>query len=117
VAVLPVAETDEILVTTQGGITIRMAVKGIRAQGRNTMGVRVMRLDEGDEVKDALVLPAGLADGDEEKPDDAGPATPAGSTNPAAVDEPEEEPESEEPTGGASDDDEEEDDDAPAPGA
>ncbi len=44
--------------TTQNGITIRVAVKGIRSQSRNTLGVRVIRLDEGDEVRDAVILEA-----------------------------------------------------------
>jgi DNA gyrase subunit A len=56
VAVLPTTDASEILVTTKNGITIRVAVKGIRAQARNTLGVRVIRLDEGDEVRDALIL-------------------------------------------------------------
>ncbi|HEV2231184.1 MAG TPA: DNA gyrase C-terminal beta-propeller domain-containing protein, partial [Thermoplasmata archaeon] len=56
VAVLPTREDFEVLVTTQGGITIRMPTKSIRSQGRNTMGVRVIRLDEGDQVRDAVVL-------------------------------------------------------------
>ncbi len=56
VAVLPTTNDSEILVTTQNGITIRAAVKGIRSQDRNTMGVRVIRLDEGDTVRDAVAL-------------------------------------------------------------
>ncbi|MGD0718211.1 MAG: DNA gyrase C-terminal beta-propeller domain-containing protein, partial [Thermoplasmata archaeon] len=56
VAVLPTTDDSEILVTTQKGITIRAAVKGIRSQDRNTMGVRVIRLDPGDTVRDAIAL-------------------------------------------------------------
>ncbi|HYA57156.1 MAG TPA: DNA gyrase subunit A [Thermoplasmata archaeon] len=56
VAVLPTTDASELLVTTQRGITIRMAVKGIRTQSRNTLGVRVIRLDEGDEVRDAITI-------------------------------------------------------------
>ncbi len=56
VAVLPTTDTSEVLVTTQGGITIRMAVKGIRSQARNTLGVRIIRLDDGDTVRDSVVL-------------------------------------------------------------
>ncbi|MCI4319982.1 MAG: DNA gyrase subunit A [Thermoplasmata archaeon] len=58
VAVLPVREDSELLVTTQGGITIRIPVKGVTEQGRNTLGVRIIRLEEGDAVKDAVVLAA-----------------------------------------------------------
>jgi len=60
VAVLPVRDDSEILVTTQNGITIRMAVRSIRDQGRNTMGVRIIRLEAGDEVRDVVVLAATL---------------------------------------------------------
>ena len=82
VAVLPTRDDSEVLVTTQGGITIRMPVKGIRSQGRNTMGVRVIRLDEGDQVRDAIELSSGLegTDGKDAEengaPEDGGEATP-----------------------------------------
>jgi len=56
VAVLPTTDASELLVTTQRGVTIRIANKGIRVQSRNTLGVRVIRLDEGDTVRDAVVL-------------------------------------------------------------
>ncbi|HYK93636.1 MAG TPA: DNA gyrase subunit A [Thermoplasmata archaeon] len=68
VAVLPTRDDSEVLVTTQGGITIRMPVKGIRSQGRNTMGVRVIRLDEGDQVRDAVVLSGGIEETDGKTP-------------------------------------------------
>ncbi len=62
VAVLPVRDDSEVLVTTQDGITIRVPVSGIRSQGRNTMGVRIIRLEANDEVRDAVVL-AGAIEG------------------------------------------------------
>jgi DNA gyrase subunit A len=79
VAVLPVTEESEVLVTTSGGITIRLAVSGIRAQGRNTMGVRMIRLEEGDEVRDAIVLPDVIEALGERPPPPApgGPDTPS----------------------------------------
>jgi DNA gyrase subunit A len=60
VAVLPTTDASELLVTTKNGITIRVAVKTIRSQSRNTLGVRVIRLDEGDEVRDAVLLEASV---------------------------------------------------------
>jgi DNA gyrase subunit A len=60
VAVLPVRGASEVLITTQRGITIRLSVAGIRSQSRNTLGVRIIRLDEGDTVRDALVLPGAI---------------------------------------------------------
>jgi DNA gyrase subunit A len=85
VAVLPVRDDSEILVTTQNGITIRMAVRSIRDQGRNTMGVRIIRLEEGDEVRDVVVLAASLENGTVPTGPDPGiePPGPDGETEPA----------------------------------
>ena len=58
VTVLPVTGDDEILLTTQKGITLRAPVAQIREQGRNTLGVILMRLEEGDEVRAAVRLVA-----------------------------------------------------------
>ena len=45
-----VREDDEILLTSKQGMNVRIPVRDIREQGRNTMGVRIMRLNEGDKV-------------------------------------------------------------------
>jgi len=45
-----VAETDDLLVITTGGQMIRQRVGEIRRIGRSTQGVRLIRLDEGDQV-------------------------------------------------------------------
>jgi DNA gyrase subunit A len=45
-----VEEEDEIILTSKEGMIVRIPVKDIRIQGRNTMGVRIMRLNEGDKV-------------------------------------------------------------------
>jgi DNA gyrase subunit A len=45
-----VEEEDEIMLTSKEGMSVRVPVKDIRIQGRNTMGVRIMRLNEGDKV-------------------------------------------------------------------
>jgi DNA gyrase subunit A len=50
VGVKEVSADDELIITSQKGMIIRMPVRGIRVQGRATMGVRVMRLKEGDRV-------------------------------------------------------------------
>ena len=63
VAAFPVGEEDEVIVTTQNGIVIRSPVMQIREQGRNTMGVRIIRLEEGDMVRTAVRL---VAPGEEE---------------------------------------------------
>jgi DNA gyrase subunit A len=44
------SDEDEIMLTSREGMVVRIPVKGIRKQGRNTMGVRVMRMNERDTV-------------------------------------------------------------------
>ncbi len=45
-----VAEEDELMITTKEGVMIRIPTSEIRVQGRTTQGVRIMRLNSGDEV-------------------------------------------------------------------
>ena len=45
-----VTDDQEIILTTKLGMNVRIPIKDIRSQGRNTMGVRIMRLNEGDKV-------------------------------------------------------------------
>ncbi|HYV26783.1 MAG TPA: DNA gyrase C-terminal beta-propeller domain-containing protein, partial [Candidatus Eisenbacteria bacterium] len=50
VGALPVRETDEIMIITAGGQMVRTFVKDIREAGRNTQGVKVIGLAEGDKL-------------------------------------------------------------------
>jgi DNA gyrase subunit A len=50
VFVSQVSDENELIITTEQGMTVRIPVRDIREQGRNTMGVRIMRLNEGDKV-------------------------------------------------------------------
>jgi len=43
-------DDDEIMITSMDGMVVRIPVKDIRIQGRNTMGVRIMRLNKDDKV-------------------------------------------------------------------
>ena len=45
-----VTDEDDLMVITDGGKLIRMPVAGIPTIGRNTQGVRLIRLDEGEKV-------------------------------------------------------------------
>ena len=45
-----VEEDDEMILTSKEGMVVRIPVNSIRVQGRNTMGVRVMRLNKADKV-------------------------------------------------------------------
>lgn len=58
VAALGVRVTDDVVVTTRSGMTVRMPVNEIRETGRGAQGVRVVRLDEGDRVVAAAWVPA-----------------------------------------------------------
>ncbi len=107
VSVLPTTEASELLVTTKNGITIRTLVRTIRAQGRDTMGVRLIRLDAGDEVRDALIL--------EEREEAAGEAEPGPPTPDAELPSPDDVPEPPDPDDAPPDDEEEPDDDGPGP--
>lgn len=50
VGILDVAEREDIMITCKSGVTIRMPVSGISEQGRATQGVKLIKLDEGDEI-------------------------------------------------------------------
>jgi len=50
VGIQSVTDDDELMLISQSGILIRTPVKGISVIGRNTQGVRIMRLDENDKV-------------------------------------------------------------------
>ena len=51
VGALPVHDTDEIMVITAGGQMVRTFVKDIREAGRNTQGVKLIDLAEGDKLQ------------------------------------------------------------------
>lgn len=57
VDILAVTETDEILMVTAGGIIQRVRVSDIRRIGRNTQGVRMIRLAEGDKLVSMARVP------------------------------------------------------------
>ncbi len=57
VACKEVFEDDEVMIVTQKGVLIRTAVNGISTVGRNTQGVRVINIGDGDRVIDMTPLP------------------------------------------------------------
>jgi DNA gyrase subunit A len=56
VTIKAVTDEDDLMITTAAGVTIRTPVRDISVIGRATQGVRVMRLDEGDEIADVAVV-------------------------------------------------------------
>ncbi len=79
VAVKSVKNDDELMLITKNGIIIRVGLDDIRSIGRNTAGVRVIRLDEGDIVVSAERI---AAEGDDNNLDaSTGDATDASVNN------------------------------------
>ena len=76
VSILPVTDDEQILLMTTRGKIQRIKCKDIKVIGRNTQGVRIMSLDEGDSLVAAVKVPPGEDDGldDEALPVDNAPA-------------------------------------------
>ena len=52
-----VSDQDEVLMITAGGIIQRIRAAEVSRIGRNTQGVRVIRLDEGDKLVSLARVP------------------------------------------------------------
>ncbi len=57
VSVLAVKEDSDLMIITKDGKIIRLEAAEIRQAGRSTQGVRLVRMDEGDRVAAASVIP------------------------------------------------------------
>lgn len=57
VSLASVLGTEELLVLSEGGVLIRTRVKEVSSYGRPSQGVTIMRLDAGDRVVSATVMP------------------------------------------------------------
>jgi DNA gyrase subunit A len=58
IAMKEVNDNDELVIITTGGMVIRQSVSELRIMGRNTQGVRLIRLNEEDDIADiARVIP------------------------------------------------------------
>lgn len=56
VALKTVTESEDVMVITEGGILIRTSVSGISKMGRNTQGVTLIRLSEGEKVSSVALV-------------------------------------------------------------
>ncbi len=65
VAVVPVTDADELLLMTTRGKIQRIAAKDISIVGRNTQGVRIMSLDDGDSLTAVVRVPVEAVDSTE----------------------------------------------------
>jgi len=58
ISIKAVTDDDDLMIITENGIAIRLAVRGVRVMGRNTQGVRLINLREGDQIAAATQVPA-----------------------------------------------------------
>ncbi|MCH8534753.1 MAG: DNA gyrase subunit A [Flavobacteriaceae bacterium] len=72
VAVKAVSDTDELMIIKKSGVAIRLSLDQIRTMGRNTQGVRLVNLKDGD----SIAAVAKIAIDDEELQEDEGNSTP-----------------------------------------
>lgn len=52
ISMMEVVDGDELVIITNKGMVIKQGVKDIRVMGRNTQGVRIIRLNDGDSIAD-----------------------------------------------------------------
>jgi DNA gyrase subunit A len=64
VSIKEVVDTDDVVIVTSDGMIIRQHAADIRVAGRNTQGVHLIRLNEGDSIADVAAV---VAEEEEEK--------------------------------------------------
>ena len=69
--ILAVADEDQVLMITAGGQVQRVRAADISQIGRNTQGVRIIRMDDGDRLASLARIPAEVADESTVPPDDS----------------------------------------------
>lgn len=84
VGALAVTDTDELMLTTNRGQTVRTRVREIRPTGRNTMGVKLIDLPEGERLQDIAKVVSQVEEEDAApaEGDSAAPAAGEGGTSP-----------------------------------
>jgi len=69
VGVVSVRDGDDVVIITEQGMVNRTHASEIRITGRNTQGVRVMNLNEGDKVASlAIIVPDDIVEPEPEQP-------------------------------------------------
>jgi DNA gyrase subunit A len=79
IGALQVSVDDEIMLMSQAGVLVRTPVKDISVVGRNTQGVRLIRLEEGDQLS-GLERIDGIAEGEATPGDDQSGGDPPSSS-------------------------------------
>ena len=78
ISIVAVRDEDQVLMMTAHGKIQRVNVAEIRPMGRNTQGVLIMRVDDGDTLAAVVPVPPGEQEEAEEAPPPALPEAPAG---------------------------------------
>ena len=63
-----VSENDELMIITAEGVIIRISVQNISCTGRDTQGVRIMKVDENDRVVTLARVVGGKEEEEDEEP-------------------------------------------------
>ncbi|TPV96648.1 MAG: DNA gyrase subunit A [Myxococcales bacterium FL481] len=100
VGMLPIEETDQLLVVTNRGKAIRTPASGISILGRNTQGVRIIRMRKDERVVAMERITESEAEAAVEAPDDEG-----GSLDEETTEAPTDAPDDDDPSGHDEDDD------------
>lgn len=58
ISIKSVDETNDLMIITQSGLTIRMSISNMRIIGRTAQGVRLINLKEGDKIASVAIVPA-----------------------------------------------------------
>ncbi len=85
VSIKSVEPRDDLMIVTENGLMIRMNVDTISVQGRNTQGVRLLRLKDDDAIADVTRLVVDEDDEPEGAPDGAPDGAPEGEATSAAA--------------------------------
>ena len=72
VAVKSVRDGDELMIINVSGITIRLSVDNLRTMGRNTQGVRLINLKNGDKIASVARIRTEIDEDEEENPEENG---------------------------------------------
>ena len=67
VSIMDVVDEEETIIITQHGLIIRLRIGAIKVTGRNTMGVKLINLSEGDRVVDVARIVPGEEEGDQQE--------------------------------------------------
>jgi len=70
IAMKAVTDDYDLMIITENGIAIRLAVRAVRVMGRNTQGVKLINLREGDQIAAATQVPAHNENGEDNSAED-----------------------------------------------